>query len=602
MLCRRCHTDNADASRYCSKCGGLLTRPPAVSRPRWPWYAVVALSLGFLAGGFFLATFVFRSVHPGQTRSAGTPGAPAPNQPFREPVLIPGGVSVRDLAGNEISRWGVSYFNRDWIALPVWALFGGRSLGLIVEGPDPVSVEPAYWRAGNPVVLCRIGKELEENSLALSRWQQPLPLRWQSVESNAAPLMLNAVQPDGEGPAPSFPLPEGISGAGVFIQEGRIVGWTFGPGTDTGYLWAGPEGANLVPNIRAGQFLGTVLPQCRESRFQAALALEGRVPAVEGLRAYADGFRFPPLLAVKDTPPPLRAPAIARRMQLESTQLIQRGSGADVARILDDEVLIAASDPELVKATILARVQTRGYESAIRDLAALEKKSSKSAGAPFTGLESVRLQLYKEWLAGFIEKGSYYGGSEAFEKARREFPDDLDIHLMGVEIAVIERQFARAAELLQTKSYPPALTDRAKSLESQVQEAQKDDGVVLTRFNPGADHIPVDGYINGRYPQKFLIDTGANICTIPTEAVSALGIKIDDSTPVVSVRGIAGYSVSYEVTLESIEISRQRVFGLKAIVIDMPDYPGYGLLGTSFLNNFQMEIDSKKGILRLKKK
>ncbi|MDD8015003.1 MAG: retropepsin-like aspartic protease, partial [Acidobacteriota bacterium] len=150
--------------------------------------------------------------------------------------------------------------------------------------------------------------------------------------------------------------------------------------------------------------------------------------------------------------------------------------------------------------------------------------------------------------------------------------------------------------------YPLELKVRAAQLDAVIKRGQEEEGAVIIRFNPGDKLIPVDAYLNGMYLQPFEIDTGANICTIPSSAVDALGIKIDESTPVRALAGVSGESTAYEVTLDSIEIRGSSVAGVKALVIDLPGMPGHGLLGLNFLNNFRVEIDKTKGLLRLSKK
>ena len=44
------------------------------------------------------------------------------------------------------------------------------------------------------------------------------------------------------------------------------------------------------------------------------------------------------------------------------------------------------------------------------------------------------------------------------------------------------------------------------------------------------------------------------------------------------------------------------VSNLEALIIDIPGYRDYGLLGQNFLNNFHIEIDNQNGILLLKKR
>jgi clan AA aspartic protease (TIGR02281 family) len=170
-----------------------------------------------------------------------------------------------------------------------------------------------------------------------------------------------------------------------------------------------------------------------------------------------------------------------------------------------------------------------------------------------------------------------------------------------VEAALAEKNWAKAKELLEMRSYAPPLKERADQLEKRIKELE-DQEAVAVRFNTGEESIRVTAYLNGTYMQNFVVDTGTNMTTIPSSAVEALKIRVDESTPVRAVLTASGLGVTYEVTLESIELEGLRVNNLKVLIIDLPGFPDYGLLGLDFLNNFRFEIDKKQGILRLKKR
>jgi clan AA aspartic protease (TIGR02281 family) len=152
------------------------------------------------------------------------------------------------------------------------------------------------------------------------------------------------------------------------------------------------------------------------------------------------------------------------------------------------------------------------------------------------------------------------------------------------------------------KNYPPALKDWADRLDKLIKEGEEGKDTIVLQFYPGEKHIFIEAKINDLRLFKFIVDTGSDMTSIPSSAVAALGIKIDDRTPVRMISTVAGAGIAYEVTLESIELNKQRIPYLKALIIDIPGYPDYGLLGQNFLNNFRIEIDNKNGILRLRKK
>lgn len=502
--------------------------------------------------------------------------------------------------GREAFRLRSAVFEGGWIAAPVCVHFGGH--GLSYEGGESESfpVSGGFWPAGSPVVLWRLDEKLGRASMDLLPWKESFPLAWQSLDAQKRPLGIRIVDAEKRGLFICFSLPPEIREPGVFIQAGRVVGWTFSEWMETGYLWAGPPGLKVMAQIPAARFFSILQSQCREAMFARILATGEKIPPGQRLREFGEGFDRPGCLAARDLPARLRPQAIKEEMHSLASRLIREGAAGEVVRILNEHTLRSAADPVLAKDAVLAMAKSKDHNLAIQFLKKIGNDVFAADGQ--AGFRQFLGQLYKDWLVQIAARGGYYSGEVAFAEAKREFPDDADIHLLGVEIAVSEKRWAAARELLQARDYPLELKVRAAQLDAVIKRGQEEEGAVIIRFNPGDKLIPVDAYLNGMYLQPFEIDTGANICTIPSSAVDALGIKIDESTPVRALAGVSGESTAYEVTLDSIEIRGSSVTGVKALVIDLPGMPGHGLLGLNFLNNFRVEIDKTKGLLRLSKK
>ncbi len=607
MICRRCHNENPDSAHYCLKCGTHLAHRPPASRKMPPWYLVAAGAVALLAAGFFLSTVVFKAHRPEGTRgapaAAATEISPQAARPERDEARPAAGyVVVERTDGRESSRWTAAALNNTWVALPAAALLDGDKLTYFgAEGAEPSPIERAVWSDREPIVLCRLETTAAGKALTLSPWRSDTQLLWRSLEQDRASFFLGQIAPGRSGSFLFFPLPEEIRKTGLLMQGESAVGWTFGGATTRGYLWDGARELGQAPTMGVGELAGTVLADGRESRFARALALENNVPSAAKLRAFAEAFRSNPRLDDGDTPPRLRPQAAVDRMHVLASELIRDGSAAEVIRIFDDALLMETKSAALLKDAVLARVKWRDHESAVLELARLGKKIFNTPGGPPAELTEFERQLYKDWLKEIIDRrGS--GGLEAFEKAKLAFPDDVDIHLLGVEVAIAEKNWSRATEFLGMRQYPDSLSGRVKMLENLIQEGQKDEGVAVLRFDPGLDHIPVQAYVNGKAFVKFIIDTGATSSSISSSALDLLGIKINDRTKVVLIAGVTGVDVTYEVILDSVELSGQRVYNVKASIIDMIGYDDTGLLGQNFLNNFRLDIDYKKGILRLKKR
>jgi clan AA aspartic protease (TIGR02281 family) len=136
-------------------------------------------------------------------------------------------------------------------------------------------------------------------------------------------------------------------------------------------------------------------------------------------------------------------------------------------------------------------------------------------------------------------------------------------------------------------------------LESLITKGLDEVRNAVIRFRPGSDQIFVRARLNRDLWQDFLVDTGANCTTIPSSTFIALGLKITNRTKISYVTTASGYGLAFQVMLDSIEIQGIRVRNLEVLIVDMPGSPDEGLLGTNFLNRFNMEIDNENGILRL---
>jgi len=600
MICRRCQTRNTKASRFCSKCGKPLTRgrASAVRRLILP-YGLAAVGAA-LIGGYFLYTGIRRQ-SPGESTAATATESMTSLSPAGEGGALPfsGVVIVRDGAGAQVSRWETWLFNDVWVALPLWAFFDDGSPVFQSGDADGVPLERAFWAGRGPIVLCRLETGEERTTPRLAPWDQGLALRWRSLRPAGPYLQVENVLSKRSGPFLHIPLPEELKEPGVFLQEGRIVGWTLGRGVERGYLWAGPAGEELSPNTRVGPLRDRLMANGREARFRQALAAEGKYSPEEAFEAFSEGFHRVPQLAVEDTPSELRPQAISARMHAQAAELIRKGLTEDVVRVLDDQLLLEALDPALVKDAALARVaKDRGQAQAIEFLLRVRKRISEGTGKDLPGLGQFHARLYKDWMKKVLDTGGA-DRMEVYEKACRAFPDDPEVHLLGVELAIAEHNWSRATEILRLRDYPAAMKDRVQVLEDAVKEGWADQGVATVRFNPGEKNISVYASLNKKFVQKFIIDTGAEMTMIPLDAAEALGIRIDESTPPVLVTGV-GMDVAYEVILDSVELMGQSVSNVKVLVLDIS--PEFGLLGINFLNNFHIQIDNQKGILRLRKK
>jgi len=611
MNCRRCRTENPDASRYCSACGALLTSSLRKPKRSVPWFGFAAAGLLVVAAAYFLLP----GLRPSSRRTApaevaASPPAASPAAPSGSVESIPasadlalaaGRFLLRGLGGAAPASLESVLFDGPWAALPLWAFLGFVNPSLTDPGPGGLAPAWIDWSPGEPVVFCRFDIAGGPQTPELAPYDGSAILEWRPIGGERISFAIEPGPLRTQRRFKSFALYSEIDSPGVLVQKGCVVGWTFGNGVARGYLWSPSDGAGPKPALAPAEPVATLRAGSRETAVVQAMSLTSDVPADRKLVAFAAGFRRPSLLPDEDLPSFLKPAAMVDRMSSLATAMVREGLADEVARALDPSLLAAASDIPLIEAAARAYSEARGFDAAHRLLVDLRREPAIRTAPASRELDAVEIGLAKAALHKILDERGY-GGLDIFDEASRISPDDPELRLLGVEVAVLEKDFGRAADLLAAKSYPPAFSDKVRTLERLVEEGRRDEDSVTIRFNPGDKLIPVHAVLNGKHRQKFFVDTGATTTIIPTSAVASLEIRIDNSTPVVGFQGVAGGDLAYQVRLDSIEIEGQKVFDIRAIVYDLGESEDAGLLGNDFLQYFQVDLDSVKGILKLRKK
>ena len=135
--------------------------------------------------------------------------------------------------------------------------------------------------------------------------------------------------------------------------------------------------------------------------------------------------------------------------------------------------------------------------------------------------------LYKSWLSELLQRGHLTRARQVLEKSGGYFPDDPRLHLLGVQIALENQNWSEAQELLNMRSYPPEMKDQVQSLEDHIAALKGEQGRIVLRFVPGSRQIPVTAVLNNTIRQRFIVDTGASMVTIPMKTAIELGIEPD---------------------------------------------------------------------------
>jgi clan AA aspartic protease (TIGR02281 family) len=618
--CPQCHIKNPIESDICYNCGAPLHEheTPAKKAGRH-WLAVVVLVL-FVVGGFYF--YYHSDSTPPPTSQSNlispkTPVTPPPRQ-IRVPeqasdvkylteseadaelINIPIGLlRIRDVAGHLISEIMVPVVGGGWVALPTQEAIGGSSWVLQMSSGGPQTIEGGIINDLDQISLWRIPEDQSLESPELFPWSAGKPLTWLALGSQDPPEPIEIGGIGRQGNFYKGSLPSDINDAGVFIQDGRVVGWTFGDFIDGAFLWAGDVDRNLKAEIRVDDYYRLTFANGREEEFVRALAMGDDFSNLDRLAAFARAFRVDPRLSADRTPDYLKPEAVISQMRLLLARTVQEGFGFQAASYFDAEVLAQAGDISLMSEVVMLTAEMLGPEDAINltenVIEDLEPKSNREKAQ----LNELHSGLYQKWLNRLLEGGDIQDAWRVYERGGRQRPDDLDIHLFGVKLALTEDDWETAQRLLEAKEYPPALRDQVTSLQSQISELKGQQGKILIRFAPGTRQIPVTASINQTTSQEFIVDTGASMVTIPFSTARILGIVISVRNPRRKIFTASGEIVVPEVVLDSITLEGYETYNVRALVMDIPNQPGLGLLGLNYLRQFRMDLNTDDGLLML---
>lgn len=615
--CPQCRIKNPIESDICYNCGASLHEIPVGKKSR-PWLPVIVCLLFVLSGLYLYDRSDLSKPRPSESPVVSKEKPAANRRPTRiaekatavqpvadpetavGPINIPTGLlRIRDIAGNVISEITVAVVGGGWVALPTRLSLGGSSWILQMSSGNQFEIEGGLINDLDQVGLWRIREDLSIESPELYPWSSDRPLFYLALRSADPPEPVEMSAINRQGNFLTAPMPTGINDSGVFIQADRVVGWSFGDAIDGVFLWTGDDGSNLKADIRVADYYRLTFGNSREEEFARALALGDDYSDLDRLEAFIQAFRFDSKLSANQRPAYLQSDVIIGQLRSLVARAVQNGFGLQVANYFDAEILSQADDVSLMSDVVILTAENYGFEEAVDLTENVTENLVPKNDREKMLLTQLHSSLYQNWLNATLESGNIQEAWQVYERGGQQLPEDLNIHLFGVKLALAENDWATAEELLAAKDYPPALREQVRSLQSQISELKGQQGKIVIRFAPGTRHIPVLASLNQGTSQNFIVDTGASMTTIPSSTAADLGILITVRNPRRTVYTAGGVTYAPEVVLDSITVEDFEVNNVRALVLDLPDQPDTGLLGMNYLRRFRMDINTDDGILLL---
>lgn len=537
---------------------------------------------------------------PDRSKDSSFAGRPVAEEKLSEESenVIVGSVSIINPDGFTVATFPAAVISGSWLALPARACIGGDKWLFKVGSDAPVPIEGGLWGRGDTVGLWQLGGEKQFPGPDFATWQQDKAVRHFSIKTGflSEPMLL---QPSGVQGAFIYSSPPGPLDAGIFMQNGRVVGWSFGAVLDGAYMWPLGPGTSLLYENYVDDFYNETFAGGREEYFSLALAKGKDSSPQSQLQMFSEAFRHQPKLLPEDTPRYLRAETLYPYISKLVNFIMDQGTYHYIAILVDEPLLWEIKDPELLMNVVRATRNVYGIEPAVNFMEGPGEGMLRAIEGEKNELVQLHLELYLEWIKNLLDSGDIANGRQVYDRAQPRFNDSPELHLLAVELALAERNWAEAEKLLYQREYPAALREKRMLLTERISDLKGLENKIVLRFAVGSREIPAKAIINDGFDHKFLVDTGASFVTIPYSTVQALGLEEEMSRHQMEVQTAGGPVKANAVTLSSIELQGWVVSNVTALVMDLPNRPGLGLLGLNFLNNFRLDLRVDQGILIL---
>jgi clan AA aspartic protease (TIGR02281 family) len=137
-------------------------------------------------------------------------------------------------------------------------------------------------------------------------------------------------------------------------------------------------------------------------------------------------------------------------------------------------------------------------------------------------------------------------------------------------------------------------SDNTPSVAGQ-RDAVKHHVVPLQRVG---DALLVEAILGSSLKSPLIVDTGATVTVISTAAAKQLSLDLDNAA-VIPLRSVSGTFLAPLTKVKSIRVGDATVRDVEVVVYDMTPGGGVGLLGMSFLGDFQVTINAEKMVMIL---
>lgn len=598
MICKKCKNENKPGAVHCINCGYELDISHFDSKK------LVLLSIIIIIIFLCLATLYFALSQNKAIRNERNEIITAIKRVSEiEDITVLKREEVPNFEDLEITfddgkvnKLQVYISEQNIAAVPLNSIEKATSLSFS-KAISKTIIETLFWDTDNPVVFLKLpptntGNKTSDSAYKVGAWTTSDPFYLLSSDSQSLTKINFFKVIEKQGDLLVIEIDNlHIESPSIIIQDNELVGWVF-PSfqKNTAYLWLGEEFALPSDEPAIPTTLFALLFKDKEILNKSMNSLNNDL-----LRQYF--FSFTQFMKKNDNQNMRYIEKASVLTDVFCSKLTEIGAVRDIANQLTPEILAMLKNKSILKSFAWSNVDIYGYGRSIGlldDILGINKDSDEFDVEIFSTISS----LYVSWIESLLAVDDNMNAMSVYDFAIRDLPDDQKIKLLGAEIYLKFGDWEKAESIIKNtkfdKQYLPTL-EKLKKIISDM-KSLKNKIVIKLQPNP-TNSIFLNATLNDRVSQKFIVDTGASLVSIPSETVRALNITSSSKERTISTA--SGIFKTREITLDSITINGKRISNIQAVIIDLPDDKGVGLLGMSFLNRFHVELNNGSGELLL---
>ncbi len=598
MICKKCKNENKAGTLHCINCGYELVSNH-FSIKKLLIYSTISLAiLVWVAVSFFPLSQNQTTATEKKEISSAIIGKTEKENYQKLDNEVSQNFERIDItyASGEIKTFQ-TYMSRQNIAAIPLSLIKSASSITCGEVNNKKTIETYFWDTDNNVVFINLPFKDKDNFLnkayKIGDWTAANPFYLFSSDSKTPTeiKLFKIIEKQGDLLVIESNLLQ-KEAPSIIVQDDELVGWVFpSMQKSIAYLWLGEERALPSDEPVIPSAILYLLCSNKDSLAKKLDSLDKNV-----LSQYLSDLVLFMKKNDKNNADYIRK--VSFLTEAFCVRLTEIGSTREIADRLDPEIVAMTDNKNTLEIFAQANVSIYGYGKAI-DLLNDVLAMNKSTDSFRTRTYAIISGLYIDWIESLIVKDDNTNAKSVCKTALLLFPDNQKIRLLEAEIYLKFGDWEKAESIIQSMNFDAKFIPEVKRIKEIIADIKSSENKIIIEFEPNPTNtIFLDAIINGNVRQKFIVDTGATLVSIPSKTAASLNIAPSACTEK-TISTASGIFRTKEVILDSITINNRKISNIQAVIIDLPDDQGIGLLGMSFLNKFHVELNNTAGKLLL---